>query len=648
MYCVLSSKAWLLVQAGSTLESNGGLIQGMAKLMQLVESDPTPVDAETESNIGTTHQRRLWGMLVAEGLSADEITEAVESDDPKNALVEAIAVTTARTGRQLWRRTAEVVLPPKRQGDIEEPQLKTAATENRPTVVKPPSPPRTQDAALQQDMQLDIESSGDIGKLSNRRVVRLPPPLPKPESEPVPTESEPEPEPHTRMITPPLSPKSRNPPAIPITARTKSPRKETAASLSGLTVQELRQRAADEGVNDGAIEHARDGMDPTAELVQVILEQWQKQRDEEAAELQRQRDAEDASALRRQQTEQELQGLTVGELRRAAADQGVTAAAIEDARDAAQPRAELTKLVFAAMTTAQTRLLSQLSGLRHRELEKRASKAGATEEQLDQADRSDGDGGVAALIDLIVGLEQLTTVNLIFEQTKQQKQRDEAAAELQRQHNAEEALMALRRRQQTEQELQGMSIGEIRRAAADRGVPAEAIEGARDTDQPRAALTVLILATMPGPEAALEATLRQELSSFRRRELGKRASQAGATEEQLDQADRNDDGVAAFIDLIVSLEQVAQAGGSPVRAPLLRSESETPARQRPGQAARSVTPVRVRMTPTRARGTSPRNGSPLRVTGQVVRVVASPVRISRAAATAQRGQVNSPAREARP
>jgi hypothetical protein len=48
------------------------------------------------------------------------------------------------------------------------------------------------------------------------------------------------------------------------------------AQLSQLTVRELRTRAAADGADNGLIEDARDGLDPVAELIALIVQQAQK------------------------------------------------------------------------------------------------------------------------------------------------------------------------------------------------------------------------------------------------------------------------------------------------------------------------------------------------------------------------------------
>jgi hypothetical protein len=81
------------------------------------------------------------------------------------------------------------------------------------------------------------------------------------------------------------------------------------ATLKALTMPQLRERAAKDGCDQAAIEDARDdGNDPNAELIELILQQ--------------------ANALRA-----ELAAVRVAELRGRAAAEGLSDAAIEDARD---------------------------------------------------------------------------------------------------------------------------------------------------------------------------------------------------------------------------------------------------------------------------------------------------------------------------
>ena len=95
------------------------------------------------------------------------------------------------------------------------------------------------------------------------------------------------------------------------------------ATLTALTMPQLRERAAKDGCDQAAIEDARDdGNDPNAELIELILQQ--------------------ANALRA-----ELAALRVAELRGRAAAEGVSDTAIEDARDGDDPKTELIELIVA-------------------------------------------------------------------------------------------------------------------------------------------------------------------------------------------------------------------------------------------------------------------------------------------------------------
>jgi hypothetical protein len=102
------------------------------------------------------------------------------------------------------------------------------------------------------------------------------------------------------------------------------------ATLTALTMPQLRERAAKAGCDQAAIEDARDGDDPKTELIELILQQAKSQ-----APL-------DANALRA-----ELAALRVPELRGRAAAEGVSDTAIEDARDGDDPKTELIELIVA-------------------------------------------------------------------------------------------------------------------------------------------------------------------------------------------------------------------------------------------------------------------------------------------------------------
>jgi hypothetical protein len=95
-----------------------------------------------------------------------------------------------------------------------------------------------------------------------------------------------------------------------------------------MTAKELRLVATGKGVSDDAIEIARDAHDPRAELIALI---------------QAHENTPDPAPI-------DYGSMTVGELREMASKAGIAHEAIEDARDGDDPRAELIALI----TTTQS------------------------------------------------------------------------------------------------------------------------------------------------------------------------------------------------------------------------------------------------------------------------------------------------------
>ena len=99
------------------------------------------------------------------------------------------------------------------------------------------------------------------------------------------------------------------------------------AELAQLSLKDLRERAAAAGVDDGAIEDARDGEQPKPDIIALIIVAKH-----------------DASTCK---LEEELQTLSLKDLRERAAAAGVDDGAIEDARDGEQPKPDIIALIVA-------------------------------------------------------------------------------------------------------------------------------------------------------------------------------------------------------------------------------------------------------------------------------------------------------------
>ena len=166
----------------------------------------------------------------------------------------------------------------------------------------------------------------------------------------------------------------------------------------------------------------------------------------------------------------ELDGLRLKDLRKKAKEFGVDEDTVEDALDADEPKAAVIALILNASEVAddsasqlaqrEAALLSELQGLRLKELRKRARDAGVDGELLDDA--TDADDPKAAVIALLMTLCKPPAA-------------DDGAAALQT-------------------ELEGLSPKELRGRAKAANVDADDLDDAIDSDDPKAALIALLLA----------------------------------------------------------------------------------------------------------------------------------------------------------
>merc|ERR1711969_516943 len=94
--------------------------------------------------------------------------------------------------------------------------------------------------------------------------------------------------------------------------------------------------------------------------------------------------------------------------------------------------------------------------------------------------------------------------------------------------------------------LAGLRLKELRQRAREAGVDADELEEATDADNPKAAVTALILEHMPA-EAAPGHGLKKELEGLRLKELRARAKAAGIDEDALEDANDADEPKGAVI-----------------------------------------------------------------------------------------------------
>eukprot|EP01046_Picozoa_sp_COSAG06_P038871 COSAG06_NODE_4529_length_4153_cov_1.937193_7_plen_280_part_00 len=100
-------------------------------------------------------------------------------------------------------------------------------------------------------------------------------------------------------------------------------------------------------------------------------------------------------------------------------------------------------------------------------------------------------------------------------------------------------------------ELETMTVGELRQKAAACGITNGAIEDARDSDDPRSELTALIIKKQAMDGAALE-TLKVKLSKMNVKDLRMRAAALGVNDDAIEEARDADDPQTELVALILA------------------------------------------------------------------------------------------------
>jgi hypothetical protein len=162
------------------------------------------------------------------------------------------------------------------------------------------------------------------------------------------------------------------------------------SALSALSVKELRERAATIGVDDDAIEDARDGDSPKSDIIALI--------ESKEALLRAERFRAERVAKTSPLAE-ELAELSLKELRVRAKASGCDNDAIEDARDGDSPKPDLIKLIIAK----EEELAAELQSLSLKELRVRAVAEGVHEDAIEDA--RDGDTPKPDIIKLILACQ---------------------------------------------------------------------------------------------------------------------------------------------------------------------------------------------------------------------------------------------------
>ena len=298
------------------------------------------------------------------------------------------------------------------------------------------------------------------------------------------------------------------------------------AELSAMKLSQLRKRAAGDGVDEEAMEAAADGDSEKAELIDLIV-----QTNASAAEA-----AAGLAELRA-----ELSDLKLSQLRKRAAAGGIDEEAMEEAADGDDEKTTLIDLLLALRAPPPTRELDtqvlrrELSAMKLSQLRKQAAADGVDEEAMEDA--ADGDDERAALIELMVQKEAIV--------------KEAAAADERSRPSSGDGKEPLRA------ELRCMKQLALNKRATAAGVTDQDLEAAEDTDDYKSAVIELIISqevTSSGGNSTEEIALRGELSKMKQLALNKRASAAGVTDQQLEDAEDTEDYRNAVIELIIQKE----------------------------------------------------------------------------------------------
>jgi hypothetical protein len=222
-----------------------------------------------------------------------------------------------------------------------------------------------------------------------------------------------------------------------------------------MKVMALQKRAEAEGVSEGDIEDAMESAEPKTELIALLMSKLGAGAAAEHEEQQRLRE--------------ELSSLTLRDLRKRAKDAHMSAEQLDQTMDSDNPEEAIIAFLLQLHTedtgarADKAALLSELQGLRLRELRQRAKEIGVSSEDLDSA--MDADEPDATLIELIVSLSESS------------------------QDDSDRGLLA---------ELEGLSLKELRkRAKGTSAISASQLDAAMDATQPKAAVIELLLAAPP-------------------------------------------------------------------------------------------------------------------------------------------------------
>jgi hypothetical protein len=246
------------------------------------------------------------------------------------------------------------------------------------------------------------------------------------------------------------------------------------SELQALKPSARRSRLLAAGATEEEVDGAEDADDALSACVQLLLKYEPPVPDRSAA------------------LAAEIKAMKPSQRRKRALDAGATEAQIDDAEDADDVTAAFVELLASSeQPSGQEDLLAaELRTMKPSARRKRATDAGATEDEVDEA--ADSDEPLVAFARLIAKYEQHETAS------GASAQRQESAAA-----PVEEARIAALR-----QELKGLRLGALHRRAISEGVDADTLEAATDSDDPKSAICELIVGRkQSGPQGRTASVL---------------------------------------------------------------------------------------------------------------------------------------------
>ena len=268
------------------------------------------------------------------------------------------------------------------------------------------------------------------------------------------------------------------------------------AELQPMRVADLRRRAAALGVSGVEVDSADDADSPKVALIELILrhEAPSGEARPPAAAV----PGSAAAALR-----QELVGLKLKDLRARAKEAGMSAEQLDSAMDSDDPEEGVISFLLehaqhtpAAVAQNEVALLSELHGLRLKELRKRAKAARVEPVKLDSA--MDQDEPEAALIELLVTASRVSADSADTPRFDADVEQGSAATP----PGTKRAVTEGERGMKLRKELEGLRLTSLQRKAAEGGIGDGQIDDALDSRDAKSALIELLLVAKPRTDTA--------------------------------------------------------------------------------------------------------------------------------------------------